>query len=490
MGSKQVLCLIGVLVLSLTATAQTTTAPQLSTTSTPQPTTTTPQPTTTTPQPTTTTPQPTTTTPQPTTTTPQPTTTTPQPTTTTPQPTTTTPQPITTTPQPTTTTPQPTTTTPQPTTTTPQPTTTTPQPTTTTPQPTTTTPQPTTTTPQPTTTTPQPTTTTPQPTTTTPQPTTTTPQPTTTTPQPTTTTAQPTTTTAQPTATTAQPTATTAQPTTTQQTTAAPDTTTAKPATTTAAQSATTKIYTDPPLLDICLDPTNPAENEVWLTTGSTDSFTSPNYPSNYGSGDDKEWVFCAVNSADRIMITCSDFQVGGFFFGCTDDTLLITNTEASISEYCTTDGPQLVKTTSRGTKVTFTTSTPGLYKGFTCTAQAVRETDCKSVTNRYELLVNGISETSTRTIQLKSKFIARIDATLLPVREALNLAQEPRSFRRENVYLSADSGMAPRTLQQLLFAVLIALVSHASVVVGQICSGVDPFLSSNLVVVGHSHIC
>ncbi|XP_037789251.1 cubilin-like [Penaeus monodon] len=98
-------------------------------------------------------------------------------------------------------------------------------------------------------------------------------------------------------------------------------------------------------------------------------------------------------------MITCSDFQVGGFFFGCTDDTLLITNTEASISEYCTTDGPQLVKTTSRGTKVTFTTSTSSLYKGFTCTAQAVRETDCKSVTNRasYEVwLVNGISETFT----------------------------------------------------------------------------------------------
>ncbi|XP_047498528.1 cubilin-like [Penaeus chinensis] len=248
------------------------------------------------------------------------------------------------------------------------------------------------------------TTTTPQATTTTtPLATTTTAPPATTTTTPATTAAPTvTTTTALPdTTTTAQPgTTITAQPATT--TTSRPaTTTTAQPVTTTTAQPATTITitYTDPPLLDMCFSASNPAENEVWLTTGGIDSFTSSNYPSNYGSADDKEWIFCAVNSADRIMITCSDFQVGGFFFGCTDDKLLITNTETSISEFCSTNGPQLVKTTSRGTKVTFTTSTSNIYKGFTCTAQAVRKTDCNSATDRasYEVwLANGISETFT----------------------------------------------------------------------------------------------
>lgn len=33
--------------------------------------------------------------------------------------------------------------------------------------------------------------------------------------------------------------------------------------------------------------------NEVWLTTGTSSTFTSPNYPSNYGNGDSKNWIFC-----------------------------------------------------------------------------------------------------------------------------------------------------------------------------------------------------
>ncbi|XP_037789423.1 cubilin-like [Penaeus monodon] len=177
-------------------------------------------------------------------------------------------------------------------------------------------------------------------------------------------------------------------------TAAPPAATTAAPAAATAAAQQNTTSATD-----ICLNATSPAANEVWLTTGSFKRFNSAKYPSTYGSGDGQEWVFCATNPADRIMITCSDFQVGGFFFDCVDDSLTISNANSSNSKYCTTNGPQLVQTTERGTKVTFTASTSNVYKGFTCTAQAVRETNCQSAINRasYEVwLANGTSETFT----------------------------------------------------------------------------------------------
>ncbi|XP_027230511.2 cubilin [Penaeus vannamei] len=181
-------------------------------------------------------------------------------------------------------------------------------------------------------------------------------------------------------------------------------TTTAQPATTTAAPVATattttTGQQTTTSAPDICLNASSSAANEVWLTTGSFKRFNSANYPSTYGSGDGQEWVFCATNPTDRIMVTCSDFQVGGFFFDCVDDTLTISNANSSKSKYCATNGPQLVQTTERGTKVTFTASTSNIYKGFTCTAQAVRETICESSVNRasYEVwLANGTSETFT----------------------------------------------------------------------------------------------
>lgn len=100
--------------------------------------------------------------------------------------------------------------------------------------------------------------------------------------------------------------------------------------------------------------------NEVWLDSQQIEIFTSPNYPSKYGNGNSTEWVFCvstkwtstyfkyefravrketeahtchsysrfahlqAVNPNDRIMITCSDFEVGLKILRCMDDTFTI----------------------------------------------------------------------------------------------------------------------------------------------------------------------
>lgn len=125
---------------------------------------------------------------------------------------------------------------------------------------------------------------------------------------------------------------------------------------------------------------------------GISETFTSPNHPDNYGSGDSKRWVFCvgifisniilknngskkkcilihiivttdtakvtilqlalhlqhhfasvdftcitlhssiqAVDPNDHIQISCSDFDVGGFFFECTDDTVTISNVDSKM---------------------------------------------------------------------------------------------------------------------------------------------------------------
>lgn len=47
--------------------------------------------------------------------------------------------------------------------------------------------------------------------------------------------------------------------------------------------------------------------NEIWLETGSSEIFTSPNYPLNYDKGDSKEWVFC-VSRGESFHNHCSYF--------------------------------------------------------------------------------------------------------------------------------------------------------------------------------------
>lgn len=37
-----------------------------------------------------------------------------------------------------------------------------------------------------------------------------------------------------------------------------------------------------------------------------------------------------AVDSNDHLQISCSDFDVGGFFFDCTDDTFTISNVNSN----------------------------------------------------------------------------------------------------------------------------------------------------------------
>lgn len=43
-------------------------------------------------------------------------------------------------------------------------------------------------------------------------------------------------------------------------------------------------------------------DNEVWLNTGSSEVFTSPNYPFNYGKQDDRDWVFCVSYDTELCM--------------------------------------------------------------------------------------------------------------------------------------------------------------------------------------------
>ncbi|ROT84200.1 putative cubilin [Penaeus vannamei] len=124
----------------------------------------------------------------------------------------------------------------------------------------------------------------------------------------------------------------------------------------------------------ICTDASKPAGNEVWLETGVSKAFASPNYPLNYGSNDGREWVFCAVQASDRISITCNDFEVGRKFIVCFDDFVTISNVGPRFSSFCGSEGPDTVVTTQRGTTVTFSMSSVFSYKGFNCTATAVSQ--------------------------------------------------------------------------------------------------------------------
>lgn len=47
------------------------------------------------------------------------------------------------------------------------------------------------------------------------------------------------------------------------------------------------------------------------------------------------------------------------------------------LHRFCGTAGPKFVKTTERGTIIRFHASTSGIYKGFNCTAKAVRHAIC-----------------------------------------------------------------------------------------------------------------
>lgn len=57
-------------------------------------------------------------------------------------------------------------------------------------------------------------------------------------------------------------------------------------------------------------------DNEVWLDSGMSEDFTSPNYPSAYHADDSVEWVFCVsigLNTHKSIILQ----SLHGFLIFC-----------------------------------------------------------------------------------------------------------------------------------------------------------------------------
>ncbi|XP_027235075.1 uncharacterized protein [Penaeus vannamei] len=111
--------------------------------------------------------------------------------------------------------------------------------------------------------------------------------------------------------------------------------------------------------------------NETWIGAGESVAFSSPNFPSSYGS-DAKDWVFCADDPDGRLEIDCTEFEVGWKFFFCFSDLLLVSADSSLEFMYCGADGPQSVITTGRGTAVCLIPSGANNFKGFNCTATAL----------------------------------------------------------------------------------------------------------------------
>ncbi|XP_042892263.1 embryonic protein UVS.2-like [Penaeus japonicus] len=122
-------------------------------------------------------------------------------------------------------------------------------------------------------------------------------------------------------------------------------------------------------------DSTVPCSSWVWMPTGSNVTFTSPNYPDNYG-WKDCSWVFFASNSGAEVQIDCSDFELQGRFWGmCLFDVLSIKFDILDIKKFCSTDGPQNELSTAQWAIVKFRADFYNHFKGFKCTATAVNST-------------------------------------------------------------------------------------------------------------------
>ncbi|XP_037788987.1 uncharacterized protein LOC119584446 [Penaeus monodon] len=121
---------------------------------------------------------------------------------------------------------------------------------------------------------------------------------------------------------------------------------------------------------ELCNETNGRDENETWIAPGESVVFSSPNFPSSYGS-DAKDWVFCAADADGRLEIDCGEFEVGWKFFFCFNDLFLISADSSLKFMYCGEDGPQSVITTERGTAICLIPSGTIDSKGFNCTVTA-----------------------------------------------------------------------------------------------------------------------
>ncbi|XP_047489783.1 tolloid-like protein 2 [Penaeus chinensis] len=115
-----------------------------------------------------------------------------------------------------------------------------------------------------------------------------------------------------------------------------------------------------------------PCGSWVWIPTGASVTFTSPNYPDDY-TWTKCYWKFYANSSDAQIEINCSDFQLQDSVLGvCLSDVLTIESGLFNCKSFCGSEGPQSELVNSQWASVKFKADLLTHYRGFTCTATAV----------------------------------------------------------------------------------------------------------------------
>ncbi|XP_069990567.1 uncharacterized protein [Penaeus vannamei] len=117
-----------------------------------------------------------------------------------------------------------------------------------------------------------------------------------------------------------------------------------------------------------------PCGSWVWIPTGGSVTFTSPNYPGDY-TWSLCYWKFYANSSDAHIVIDCSDFLLQDQFLGmCLSDALFIEAGLFNCKSFCGSEGPQSEVVNNQWAKVKFKADLFNHFRGFTCTATAVGE--------------------------------------------------------------------------------------------------------------------